>query len=223
MSRPINVMVALKPTLLRESIKMALETNEDISVIGEALSLSTAIELTKEVQPGILLLSLEFLNTDSCEDIQNCLCSLNEVSPACKILIIVTKEIDYSKLVCAVRSGAKGYVSIQKGVDHLVKSIQQVNQGEIWVERKLIPRLINQEESNDKVEDPGVKAKEIGLTRREKEVLDCLAEGLCNKEIADKLFISQKTVKTHLTNIFRKLNVADRLQAVLCAIEKGLE
>lgn len=222
MSKPIKVVVAIERTLLRESIEMALGADKEINVAGEASSLTKAIELAREIKPSVLLLSIEVLDADSCKDMQSSLCRLNEVSPASRILILVTGEIDYTNLVCAVKSGAMGYLSIDKGLDHLLDAIKKVNKGEMWVERKLIPELIHQQEANNNADDPCAKAKELGITKREKQVLDCLQKGLCNKEIADRLFISQKTVKTHLTNIFRKLKVADRLQAILLSIERGV-
>lgn len=222
MSEPLTVIVAIERAMLRESIEMALGADKDIKIVGEAPSLPKAIELAREIKPSILLLSLEVLDADNCKDMQNSLCRLNEVSPASRILILVTEEIDYSNLVCAVKSGAMGYVSIEKGIDHLLDAIKKVDKGEMWVERKLMPELIHQQEANNDAEDPCAKAKAIGITKREKQVLDCLQKGLCNKEIAERLFISQKTVKTHLTNIFRKLNVADRLQAILLSIERGV-
>jgi len=135
---------------------------------------------------------------------------------------MLTVANDEAMILKALKAGAKGYLSKDVGISDLIKAIQAVHQGELWVERKLMARFFEGEAIADpKGEDRSGKTKE-GLTPREQEVLRFLTKGTTNKEIAKALFISEKTVKSHLNSIFRKLKVSRRLQAILYAIRRGL-
>jgi DNA-binding NarL/FixJ family response regulator len=135
---------------------------------------------------------------------------------------MLTVALDEAMIFKSLKAGAKGYLSKDSSVSDLTKAIKAVHQGELWIERKLMSTFFNHEAIADsKGGNPHGRTKE-GLTPREQEVLHVLATGCTNKEIAQDLFISEKTVKTHLSSIFRKLKVTRRLQAILCAIREGL-
>ena len=122
----------------------------------------------------------------------------------------------------ALKAGAKGYISKDISISDLIKAIQTVHVGELWVERKLIARFIDEEFFSAPLEKDRLEAMKDELTPRELEVLSILSKGSTNKEIAKALFISEKTVKSHLNSIFKKLKVTQRLQAILYTIRGGL-
>jgi DNA-binding NarL/FixJ family response regulator len=122
----------------------------------------------------------------------------------------------------ALKGGAKGYLSKDVSISDLIKAIQAVHKGELWVERKLMARFFDKEAIAEPKEEGRSGRHKMVLTAREKEILSILTTGCTNKEIAQALFISEKTVKSHLNSIFRKLNVTRRLQAILQAINRGL-
>jgi DNA-binding NarL/FixJ family response regulator len=136
---------------------------------------------------------------------------------------MLTASQDEAKIFSALKAGARGYLSRNTSPCDLIKAIRSVHQGDMWVERKLIARYFEKEtHANSPVrvqEDMAMPP----FTPREHEILLCLAKGCTNKEIAEALFISEKTVKSHLTKIFRKLNVPGRFQAILYAIHLGLK
>ncbi|MBA7708661.1 Transcriptional regulatory protein DegU [subsurface metagenome] len=135
---------------------------------------------------------------------------------------MLTANKDEATIFKALKGGAKGYLSKDVSISNLIKAIQAVQKGELWIERKLMARFLEVEAIVDSSsEGQAGKLKKI-MTPREKEVLRFLTTGRTNKEIAKALFISEKTVKSHLNSIFRKLNVTRRLQAILYAINRGL-
>ena len=135
---------------------------------------------------------------------------------------MLNADLDEEMIFKGLRAGAKGYISKSASVSNLIKAIKAVHQGELWVERKLIARFFEGEADASYKADKRKEPMEEQLTTREEEVLRCLTMGWTNKEIAEALFISEKTVKCHLNSIFRKLNVSRRLQAILYALKKGL-
>jgi RNA polymerase sigma factor (sigma-70 family) len=147
--------------------------------------------------------------------------SIRHKSPKTKTLILASNK-DEEKIFQSLKIGAKGYLSMDSSASDLTKAIKAVQRGELWMERKLMSKFFENEASHNSNEANSQKKTLEGLTPREQEVLRHLAAGLSNKEIADDLFISEKTVKSHLNSIFKKLNVTRRLQAILYAINKGL-
>ena len=151
------------------------------------------------------------------------LTAIKQTSPETKALMFnAAVSADEETIFRSLKMGAKGYLSKNLASYDLIKAVKAVQRGEMWIERKLMSKFFEEEHGNvSGMEDPGKKTKKC-LTEREKEVLSVLTKGLTNKEIADYLCISEKTVKTHLSNIFRKLNVSRRLQAILYAISRGI-
>ena len=135
---------------------------------------------------------------------------------------MLTGKEDEEIIITALKAGAKGYLSKNATCENLIKSIKVVHDGDLWVERRLITRILEEYSiaSSDAV--PTEHHELHDLTPREQEVLCCLAKGGSNKEIARSLSISEKTVKSHLNNIFKKLHVSRRLDAILYAIRNGL-
>jgi DNA-binding NarL/FixJ family response regulator len=144
-----------------------------------------------------------------------CLCR-----PATKA-IIITGGMGEGAIIEAIQAGAKGYLSRNSSVSRLFDAIQAVDNGELWIERHLIAKYFNGDITDDSCLAGSPEKIETLLTPREQDVLRILMQGATNKEIARKLFICEKTVKSHLNSIFKKLNVRRRLEAILCAIKQG--
>ena len=217
MEKQIKVVIADNHRLSREGLCLILRREESIQIVGEAVNGLQAISMVKDLEPDVVLLDIRMPEMEGTQVIP----SIQHKSPKTKALMI-TGALDEVKIFESLKLGAKGYLSKDSSVSDLAKAIKAVHRGELWVERKLMSRFFDQEASaNSARGNPHGKTEE-GLTLREQEVLRHLAAGLSNKEIAEDLFISEKTVKSHLNSIFRKLKVTRRLQAILYAINKGL-
>jgi len=217
MGDQIRVVIADDHRLLREMLRLTLRQERDIKIVGEAANGLQAIDVISELKPDIVLLDIIMPEMDGIKVLP----AIREKSPKTKALMLTAAK-DEAKVFKALKAGAKGYLSKDVSISDLIKAIQAVHKGELWVERKLMARFVEGEATADpKGEDRPGKTKE-GLTPREQEILRLLSKGSTNKEIAKALFISEKTVKSHLNSIFKKLNVSRRLQAILYAIKRGL-
>lgn len=213
MSKPINVMIADDHSMVREGIKQILELDGDIRVSAEAGSGKECIENLDERMTDVLLLDINMPNMNGLQVLQY----LREKRTRIKVLILtIHNEVEY--LVRAVEIGVDGYVLKDSDSVVLKKAIFAINRGDTFIQPELAGAL------KKRLEDRSTNTRKIldELTRREIEVLKLLAEGLFNKEIAYTLSISEKTVKNHVSNIFRKINVSDRTQAAVYAIKHNL-
>jgi len=215
MSDPITVVIADERRLIRDALRVVLSREKNIQILGEATSGSESLDVTGDLKPDVVLLDYYMPGVDGVEFIQ----SITEKSPETKILML-TLSMDETVVFEALKAGAKGYISKDASISDLIKAIQTVHEGELWVERKMISSFFDQMDGAGEGDQEG-KTDE-GLTVREQEVLLCLTSGSTNKEIAEALNISEKTVKSHLNSIFRKLNVSRRLEAILYAINRGI-
>lgn len=207
--RSIEIIIADDHKMIREGIRQLLELDGEIRVIAEADDGVQCIEILKKKKPDVLLLDINMPNMNGLEVLR----VLKEKGMEQKVLILtIHNEVEY--LLKAVEIGVNGYVLKDSNSDVLKKAIMTVCQGEEYIQSSLIPYL---KMSLDKK-----KQKKLDdLTRREIEVLKLLARGLFNKEIADTLSISEKTVKNHVSSIFKKINVSDRTQAAVYAIKNN--
>lgn len=213
MSRPINVMIADDHLMVREGIKQILELDGDIKVVAEAGNGKECSDQLDENRTDVLLLDINMPNMNGLQVLQY----LREKKADVKVLILtIHNEVEY--LVRAVEVGVDGYVLKDSDSSVLKKAILAVYRGDSFIQPELTPML------KKRLEDKNVSSKKYDdvLTRREIEVLKLLAEGLFNKEIAYTLNISEKTVKNHVSNIFKKINVSDRTQAAVYAIKNNL-
>jgi DNA-binding NarL/FixJ family response regulator len=217
MEDQIRIVIADGHRLFREGMCLILGQEKGIQIVGEAVNELQTINVVNELKPDVVLLDITIAKIDGTQVVV----PIRQKSPKTKALML-TAALDEAMIFKSLKAGAKGYVSKDSSVSDLTKAIKAVHQGELWIERKLMSRFFDQEAIADsKGGNPHGRTKE-GLTPREREVLHFLATGCTNKEIAQDLFISEKTVKTHLSSIFRKLKVTRRLQAILCAIREGL-
>jgi DNA-binding NarL/FixJ family response regulator len=211
MSKPVNIMIADDHSMVREGLKQLLELDGDIAVIAEASNGKQCIELLDETRTDVLLLDINMPLMNGLQVLQY----IRENRKKVKVLILtIHNEVEY--LMKAVEIGVDGYVLKDSDSTVLKKAIFCVNRGESFIQPELTPILkVKMEEKESQTED------EDALTKREIEVLKLLAEGLFNKEIAYMLAISEKTVKNHVSNIFKKINVSDRTQAAVYAIKNN--
>lgn len=213
MNKPINVMIADDHSMVREGIKQLLELDGDIIVRAEANNGKQCIELLDEKQTDVLLLDINMPNMNGLQVLQY----IREAKKKVKVLILtIHNEVEY--LVRAVEIGVDGYVLKDSDSSVLKKAIFSVNRGETFIQPELAPML--KAKMDDRMNQ--INNVDDALTKREIEVLKLLAEGLFNKEIAYMLAISEKTVKNHVSNIFKKINVSDRTQAAVYAIKNNL-
>lgn len=208
----IRVMLADDHILMREGIRQLLELDDSIEVVGEVSNGEQCIEMIYKVKPHVLLLDINMPKKNGIEVLQDIRNSNLDV----KILILtVHNEIEY--LLKAMDIGVDGYILKESEFCELKKAINTVISNETYIQPSLIPILNNRMVSRDKDKD---KIEE--LTKRELEVLIEVSNGKLNKEIANELKISERTVKNHISNIFKKIDVNDRTQAAVFAIKNDL-
>jgi RNA polymerase sigma factor (sigma-70 family) len=211
---PIKVVIADDHALFRDGLRKILSIEKDILVVGEAGNGDELAKIVERSKPDVLLLDLKMPKGDV---VQNLL-DVGARNPATRVMIL-TAFSDEENVLNAAKGGAKGYVP--KGVPSatLLQAIKVVHGGGYWIDKE-IPAWetfeeIVQNQAGVKETSPQIDESIKALTKREMEILRLVAEGLTNEEIGKKIFISEKTVKTHLTNIFDKLKVNNRFKAAL--------
>ena len=217
MEEKITVVIAHDHRLIRDAIRAVLSREKNIQIVGEATEGPETIDVISNLEPDVVLLDYFMPGVGGVEFIQ----SIIEKCPKTKVLML-TLSMDETVVFEALKAGAKGYISKDASMSDLIKAVQTVHEGELWIERKLISVFFDHENGVEAGGEADQGTTEEGLTARQQEVLLCLSTGSTNKEIADALYISEKTVKSHLNSIFRKLHVSRRLEAILYAINKGL-
>ena len=208
----IKIMITDDHSMIREGLKSLLELDGDIKVIAEAVDGQDCLNKLETIHPDVLLLDINMPVMNGLEVLKNLKLRNNKV----KVLILtVHNEVEY--LLKAIEIGVNGYVLKDSESAVLKKAIFAIADGENFIQPNLIPAL--NAKMIEKSED---SLKLHNLTGREIEVLKLLALGMYNKEVAEKLEISERTVKNHVSNIFKKLDVTDRTQAAVFAIRNGL-
>ena len=208
----IKIMIADDHNLLREGIKQLLEFDGSMEIIAEASDGIECLEILNNVNPDILLLDINMPLKNGIEVLEE----LKVSKPDLKILILtVHGEVEY--LIKAIDIGADGYIMKDSESSELKRAINEILSGEKYIQPSLIPMLNNKLANRDIDKD-----KLNSLTNRELEVLVQVANGMFNKEIAINLNISERTVKNHISNIFKKIDVSDRTQAAVFAIKNNL-
>lgn len=209
---PVKIMIADDHSMVREGLKSLLELDGDIQVIEEAVDGEDCLEKLKTCKPDVLLLDINMPKKNGLEVLQ----CINKSNLKVKVLVLtVHNEVEY--LIKAVDIGVDGYILKDSESAELKKAIFAITKGENYIQPDLIPAL-----NSKMIEKNSDKDKIDSLTKREFEVLKLLAVGMYNKEIAEKLNISERTVKNHVSNIFKKLEVTDRTQAAVFTIRNNL-
>lgn len=195
---------------------MLIESDSRFKVVGEALDAHTAVEQIAKLRPNIILVDLSDVD-------ERVLLPLSTPEIAKIPVLILTRKEQVEFYQQCLKLGIKGLVSKQNGADVLYKAIEKVCEGEFWFDRSImgatIRHMLNEKKSF--MENPAVQ-KANGMTEREKEVVGLICRGMKNKDIADKLFIAETTVRHHLTSVFNKLEVTSRLELVIYAFRHQL-
>lgn len=208
----INIAIIDDHKMVREGLRQLLEFEGDINVIAEAGDGEEGYKVIKNDKPDVVLLDINMPVMNGLELLKK----IRMENDKTRILILtIHNEVEY--LSKAIEIGVNGYVLKDSESSELKKAIQAVNRGECYIQPSIAPLLLEASNKEDKQDDT------IGvLSSREHEVLKLIAEGLFNKEIAYKLSISEKTVKNHVSNIFKKIGVSDRTQAAVYAIKNNI-
>jgi NarL family two-component system response regulator LiaR len=207
----IRVLIADDHAVVRQGLRTFLDLQEEIAVVGEAADGEEALAAVDRLAPDVVLMDLVMPRLDGIEAIRR----IRERSPATRV-IVLTSFGDDDKVFPAVRAGAAGYLLKDVQPQELVRAIRTVQDGQALLHPSVAARLMEEiaDDSRQREPDP--------LTPREREVLTLVARGLSNKAIARECDVSEKTVKTHVSNILGKLGVNDRTQAALWAVREGL-
>jgi DNA-binding NarL/FixJ family response regulator len=210
----IRVLVADDQSLVRAGFRRLLADEPDLEVVAEADNGIEAVEKVARFAPDVVLMDIRMPELDGIEAARRILAT----DPAARILILTTFDLD-EYVYEALRAGASGFVLKDDPPEQLIAAIRTVAAGDALLSPGITRRVIKQ---FTRVPHP-TPPKELGdLTTREREIFRLIAEGLSNAEIGRELFISETTVKTHVTHVFQKLNVRDRVQAVVLAYQAGL-
>ncbi len=212
MMAKIKVLIADDHHVVRRGLLFFLKTQKDIDIIGEATNGKEAVKLVSELNPDVVLMDLSMPEMDGVMATK----IIRETNTTVKI-IILTSYGDQDHVIPALRAGASGYQLKDIEPDDLVQTIRDVLQGQ----SKLHPKVTSHVMAHLSTPVIQPQTKLDDLTKREKEVLNELAKGKSNKEIASALFITEKTVKTHISNILSKLQLSDRTQAAIYAVKNG--
>jgi RNA polymerase sigma factor (sigma-70 family) len=215
---PIKVLLVDDHTLFRRGIAAVLANEEGMEVVGEATDGLEAIEKAKEIAPDVILMDLNMPRCSGLEAIQ----ALQAEMPQVNILVLTVSEME-ADLFAAVKFGATGYLLKKAEPEELVHAIISIAQGGVIVSPLMATKLLTEfKDLSAGVERKPVEEANANLSPREGEVLQLVAQGATNKEIAESLFISENTVKTHLKSIMEKLHLANRSQAAAYAVKRGL-
>ncbi len=205
----VTVLIADDHPVVRQGLRTFLDLQEDVVVVGEAATGAEAVAKVEELLPDVVLMDLVMPDLDGIEAARR----IRDVSPSTKV-IVLTSYADDEKIFPAIKAGAAGYLLKDVEPDEIADGIRRVQRGEALLHPKIAARVmreVTEEKSEAQV-----------LTTRELDVLRGLARGLSNKAIAEELVVSEKTVKTHVSNILAKLHLVDRTQAALYAVRRRL-
>ena len=217
--RRVRIVLADDHQMFREALRRLLDAEPDLIVVGEAGDGEEAVALTMQYEPDVLLLDVAMPNANGMQVLQH-------IAAASKTtrIIMVTGAVEEHELRQALHLGARGFVLKDSGAMQLLESIRVVHSGDYFVGRECMADLVSALRSRGIAETKASRSKrDFGLTLRERQIVSAVVDAYQNKEIAQKFAISEKTVKHHLTNIFNKVGVSNRLELALFAVHHHLD
>ena len=212
MNAPIKILLVDDHTLLRSGVKLLLQRNPLFQVVGEASNGLDGVRLAAELQPDVVLMDLNMPGVSGVEALQ----LMQHDCPDTAIVMLTVSE-DAEDLATALRAGACGYLIKNIDADYLVRAIRRAAAGEVVIAEAMTGKLVAQLQAGTRREEPVSELDK--LSRREKEIIDCLSRGESNKGIARTLDLAESTVKIHVQNVLKKLNLTSRVQAAVYAVE----
>ena len=210
----IKVLIADDHDLIRQGLKRVISFEEDIIVVGEAENGQKALDMLKSHEPDVILLDMKMPYMDGIEVLQRA----KESSKTIKI-IMITVENDSKLILEAIDKGADGYLLKESAGTNIVEAIQTVHRGEKYIDNSLVSILFSGFKSKEKKQQHILDY----LTKREIEVLLYISKGLSNKDIGERLYISEKTVKNYATTLFKKIKAHDRVKATIFALSEHIQ
>ena len=213
MAAMIRVLVADDHPVVREGLRKMISLTDDIEVVGEAVNGEDAVAKVEALSPHVVLMDLRMPWIDGVEATKR----IRAGTPSAEVIVLSNYNED-RYIFDALRAGAKSYLLKDASPERLADAIRSVARGESTLDSGVMSRVV----SEFRHMGTGVGQRGERLTARELEILQCFVDGLSNQEAADALVVSEKTVKSHLTNIYRKLEVRDRGQAIVVALRDGL-
>ncbi|MFD5321684.1 response regulator [Streptomyces sp. NPDC127098] len=211
MADVIRVLIVDDHQVVRRGLRTFLEVQDDIEVVGEAADGAAGVDRAEELRPDVILMDVKMPGTDGVEALGR----LSELGNPARVLV-VTSFTERRTVIPALRAGAAGYVHKDIDPEALAGAIRAVHAGHVLLQPEVAGALLAQDSSG------GGAGRGGSLTDRERQVLALIARGRSNREIARALVLSEKTVKTHVSNILMKLDLADRTQAALWAVRHGI-
>jgi two-component system, NarL family, response regulator LiaR len=211
MQETIRVLIAEDHAVVRAGLKALIATEPGLEVVGDVGDGLEAVIRAQALRPDVILMDLSMPRLDGISAIQQ----IKHENPQARILVL-TSFIEDDKVFAAIKAGALGYLLKESSPDDLLRGIRAVHRGESWLHPAIAAKLIRD------LHAPSGIALEEPLTERELEIIKLVAQGLANKVIADRLEIAERTVRTHVSNILEKLHLANRTQATLYALKKGI-
>lgn len=213
MSEAIRILIADDHTVVRKGLKALITTEPGLEVVGEAADGEEAIRRARILKPDVILMDMSMPHKDGVAAIQ----AIRAEDPQARILVLTSFAED-KKILAAIKAGALGYLLKDASPDELLRAIQEVYRGKSSLHPTVAQKVIHA------IQGPSDEQEhaQSGLTDREVEILKLIAKGFPNQQIAKQLYISERTVRTHVSNILRKLNLPNRTQAALYAVREGL-
>jgi two-component system, NarL family, nitrate/nitrite response regulator NarL len=216
-THPVRIVLIDDHALVRAGLRLLIESQPSLKIVGEAANPADALRIVADVQPDVMLLDLDLGGSSSLDTVPGLL----EAVPQGRI-ILLTGSRDQEEHLRAVRLGAMGVVLKDQAATVLVEAIARVHAGEVWLDNALMARAVTSMQAARPAPPDPEAAKIAALTQRERDVIALICQGLPNREIGKKLYLSESTVRHHLTSIFDKLGVQSRLELVIYAYRQNL-
>lgn len=212
-----RILIADDHALLRDGLRKLLECEPEFEVVGEAADVNGVIELAKSLQPDVILLDLAMSHTNGLEAVEPVMMQ----APGARI-IVLSAAVSKEQVVKAMQLGVRGIALKECTSEELIEGVRLVMEGRYWVADECMNNLVEAIRDESSLDAPGKRPKDFGLTRRELEIVNLVVAGYSNPEIAKRCSISEQTVKHHMSNIFDKVGMYNRVELALFAVSHAI-